>query len=447
MIKPANVLKEVMRNKNRILNHGDLLRKKIALGRELKLFPDPASTVDPRVEVNLGLLKLLRARRISATEALAKISAGLMPAQTEAEITHNMVNAYLAGQVELHLTDRCNCRCPGCYYGSQKKDVFPFQHLSRVGEMQPRSIVLVGGGEPTIYQSGGRELLDSVLELESMSPGIQFGLITNGIAVPEQREELFSRLRWVRLSIDAATQSTYEIIKGREVHAIGKTIDNLKAYLDSDIPFVGAGFLFSSLNIHESLDFLQLIYSVAAQRQKWLDRINIQFRPMRPSTEIFEGVSRGTLDFKYAIKGEQIDAIRQQHDALMGRADANFADFIKTKTNTAELFKGNTSYVGEDFDFCSYAFLYRLIRPSGNVYPCFVSIDLEKAENTMGNILRDNDYRLRVGLLSYLYASKVISYCSKNGCRLSRNNHIPSAAATSGQFVRPSGSAHEDYFF
>ncbi|MFA5097446.1 MAG: radical SAM protein [Candidatus Margulisiibacteriota bacterium] len=442
-----NVLSDVMRNPRRMLNHSGLLRTKIEIGKRLDIFTMPGTVPSASTMKNLDRLHLLKIGQAEALDTLSFLASRASPALSQKEAISLMVTAYSCGLVELHLTDRCNCRCPGCYYGNFKSDVFPFDGLDHVGEMQPKAITLVGGGEPTVYRSDEKTLADAMTRLSGLSPGVQFGLITNGVALPPQEEQVLGQLTWTRLSIDASTQGTYERIKGAGRHSLDATLNNLRSYLDSPIPYVGAGFLFSSLNISEAVDFLKLIYGIVIEKPGRIDKTNVQYRAMRPSTQDFEAISAGTAFFEYAITEDQLAAAKEQYSELMSNSSPSFREFAETNSNFGSVLKGNTTYTGADFDFCAFPLLYRLVRPSGLIYPCFVSIDLDRQENIMGNILTDDDYRITVGLLSYLYASKIISYCSKDGCRLSRNCHIADDAVRTGNFERPEGPARESYFF
>lgn len=440
-------VKEVMRNKTRILNHAELLRAKIDIGRRMGIFAEGADMAVERPELIEKCLMQFKAKKITAVEVLQIINSSVSARISEAEFTAMTATAYQAGLVEMHLTDKCNCRCPRCYYGSNKKDVFPFEKLDRVAEMRPRAIVLVGGGEPTVYRSRGKHLADAMDLFGISLPGVQFGLITNGIIMPPEHEKVTSMLNWTRLSIDAATQQTYAVVKGKDVHDISRTFSNLETYLESPVPFVGAGFLFSSLNVFESADFLRRVFLIVSKSQERMDKINVQFRPMRPSTEYLRRVAIGKMKFEFSVKRGQLKDVMARFKRLKAGLGAGFTEFVETRTNFAEVFKGNTKYSGAEFDFCSFPLLYRLVRASGAIYPCFVCVDPEKQENIMGNILTDEDYMMRVGLLSYLYAAKIISFCTKDGCRLSRNNNIVSEAVRTGVFQRPVGPASENYFF
>lgn len=114
--------------------------------------------------------------------------------------------------INLDLTTACNFQCPHCV----DIDIINTGKILEWGYVQSllkdwsgkglRSVILIGGGEPTIYPHFG----DTVKLLKELS--LQVGLATNGTQMEKVAEvsHLFESKDWVRLSLDAGTNETFE---------------------------------------------------------------------------------------------------------------------------------------------------------------------------------------------------------------------------------------------
>jgi MoaA/NifB/PqqE/SkfB family radical SAM enzyme len=111
--------------------------------------------------------------------------------------------------VDLDPTTMCDLACPECI----SADVL---HTSRFSANRcielayelvgagTRAVVLIGGGEPLMHPVVGKVI--SILHGASL----KVGLVTNGTMIKRYLDELASMTSWVRVSVDAATQQTYD---------------------------------------------------------------------------------------------------------------------------------------------------------------------------------------------------------------------------------------------
>ena len=132
--------------------------------------------------------------------------------------------------INLDLTTACNYRCDHCIdwdiLNSPIK--YEFERLkSSMVEMRERglrSVILIGGGEPTVYP-GFEEMVHHLKDL-----GLQVAIVSNG-SRNDRILNIMDRLEegdWVRLSLDSGTNETFEKMH-KPVKAI--TLDEICAWI------------------------------------------------------------------------------------------------------------------------------------------------------------------------------------------------------------------------
>ena len=232
----------VARNLIKPLNHLDFIKRKEELAVELHLH----NTVTPPdlFEANYNLLKKHQARILTSSAVVEQLAAQLRQAGrslSEAELIDRLREYATIRHLEFHPSDICNLTCCGCTYGHDDPDrkprpvCFPFQEIKKISHMKPRSMVIIGGGEPTLYRSGPYRLQEAIEEISGTNVGITLALITNGTCKPPG--DWPNRLSWIRLSLDAATEETYVAFRGKPLFS--RVIQNYLSYLDYDVRFVG----------------------------------------------------------------------------------------------------------------------------------------------------------------------------------------------------------------
>ena len=217
------------RNLLKSLNHLDLMRSKDEVASRLGAM---IGEVPSAADLDLHHARAGVNERSAIREIATSLGSGEATTNDEFE---SMLSMYATvAHMEFHPTDRCNLACKGCTYGhdvaAEKPDPvsFPFSQLHRIQDLEPASIVIVGGGEPTLYKSEGRRFAEMVLELRRILPTTKFALITNGTFVPDGNWT--DELSWVRLSVDAANPHTYELVRGRPM--LERVMRGFTRYLD-----------------------------------------------------------------------------------------------------------------------------------------------------------------------------------------------------------------------
>jgi MoaA/NifB/PqqE/SkfB family radical SAM enzyme len=114
--------------------------------------------------------------------------------------------------INLDLTTACNFSCPHCV----DSEIINSGRLLRLEDVKKSldtlkahgllSVILLGGGEPTLYRGFG-EVVRYSKEI-----GLQVGIVTNGSKLERVKEvaHLLGKHDWLRLSLDAATQETFD---------------------------------------------------------------------------------------------------------------------------------------------------------------------------------------------------------------------------------------------
>lgn len=115
--------------------------------------------------------------------------------------------------VELHISGRCNNNCYYCFDKSNKSGKLmteddAFSIIDKLKNMGVRSIVLSGGGEPTMNKDAGG-IIQYIRHVD-----IEVGLITNGVSMSSELiDTIVNCCTWVRVSYDSTNPDTYKKIR------------------------------------------------------------------------------------------------------------------------------------------------------------------------------------------------------------------------------------------
>lgn len=313
--------------------------------------------------------------------------------------------------LEFHPADVCALACQGCTYGFDRKLLppryYPMEGVDRLAQLRPGSMLIVGGGEPTLYNSGAARFPQLIEEIDYQMPGIVLALVTNGVYRPPGNWP--ERLAWLRVSLDAATPQTYYRLKG--VHAFGRVLDNFLDYLDMDIPYVGIGFVFSKANVREYAPVARLIFDfVRRERPDCLPRVNIQYRPLRD--DYFPA------GFPLAVDEQDIRGVVDDLEELAGESPEMEA-FLRDQTNARAILAGNI-HTPQEFGRCYYAEVFKIVRANGDVRPCCIRV-LEP-DLWLGNILTDS--LESIACRTMVVADRSLPFCSPRYCRMGGLNRL-----------------------
>jgi len=171
--------------------------------------------------------------------------------------------------VEMDLSDWCNLKCSWCRFSkSHNPAVMPYwlaeKILRELAEVGVKSVVYSGGGEPLLNPQF-REIADLGYSL-----GLDQGIYTNGVYVYKYVETLNQKMKFVYISLDAATRETFLKVKGSDL--FDQVLENVSLLCQQkDKAKIGLGFLVNPENHHEAGMFTKLLDA--------FDVDYIQFRP------------------------------------------------------------------------------------------------------------------------------------------------------------------------
>ncbi len=158
--------------------------------------------------------------------------------------------------VEISPTNRCNHRCIFCaldYLGYKNIDLdidIAKRLLRGLKQVNVKAIMFAGEGEPLLH-NGIRELVSY-----ANGAGLDISMTTNGSLLHETEDILLSELKWIRISLDAATSKTYSKIHQVKEEELIKVLDNIRSLvkLKKERRYnctIGLQFLLLSINAPE----------------------------------------------------------------------------------------------------------------------------------------------------------------------------------------------------
>lgn len=152
--------------------------------------------------------------------------------------------------VDFDPTSSCNSACRFCIDASNLTGAyFPKQRmiklLTELASMGTKAVVVVGGGEPLVYPYF-EELLVLAKEL-----GLQVGLVTNGLKLEDYLDLVASTCTWIRVSVDAAKESTYKFLHHPGEGDFAGLIKNMRTLAKIKHGSLGYSFILTKKNIGE----------------------------------------------------------------------------------------------------------------------------------------------------------------------------------------------------
>ncbi|MCR5770689.1 MAG: radical SAM protein [Butyrivibrio sp.] len=264
--------------------------------------------------------------------------------------------------VEMDTTEACNLACPGCISEDLVSNATSFsdERLFEIGkemyEIGVKAVVLIGGGEPLAHPKIGK-FMEYLGEHD-----IHIGITTNGYFIPRYLETIANRASWTRVSMDAATQETFDKLRPSKdgkskFDAIVKGMRDLAKIKKGKLGFSylirteADGFGITS-NIHE-------IYDAALLARD----IGCDYFEVKPSYAYAGGRPHALV----VHSKERMNEAKKQVEKLKDLDTDSFK--VITAINLEDSLNCVQTYQNKDYHFCPAAHLRTLICPSG-VYVC-----------------------------------------------------------------------------
>ena len=168
---------------------------------------------------------------------------------------------------EIDPSNRCQLDCSFCLYkkwrGQNRADLeweVYIKLLKSLHKAGAKSVSFTGGGEPLVHPNF------QMMSEAAVLSGLEMGLVTNGVALNQVLHP--SDFVFIRVSLDAASPETYQVVKGANL--FDKVIRNIKGAI-ADGGTVGLSFVVTDDNKHE--------IEKAKDLAEELEAAYIQFKP------------------------------------------------------------------------------------------------------------------------------------------------------------------------
>lgn len=256
--------------------------------------------------------------------------------------------------VQLIISDLCNQDCHFCAYrmnGGFSTEQFKDENgnknpvrfiptekakeiLDDCAELGVGSIEFTGGGEPTVH----KDHIEIIGHAQNL--GLQTGLVTNAVRLKDH--QVFRKLDWLRISLDAGYEQTYATI--RDSKAWPKVMQNLKLVSTFEYPYVGVGFVITRENYREIYKACLIV------KELGIPYIRLSAMFSNDGSRYYDGI---------------VDCIETQRQMAKGLEDEKFkiVDFFGNRV--ADLDQGKP-----DYSFCGEQQFVLYIGGDQKVYTC-----------------------------------------------------------------------------
>tara|TARA_R100000005_G_C4973125_1_gene185414 strand:- start:373 stop:1353 length:981 start_codon:yes stop_codon:yes gene_type:complete len=219
-------------------------------------------------------------------------------------------------------------------------------------DMGVRAVNWTGGGEPFL----NRHTKEAIEYLGSN--GVKMGVFTNGTLIDkwDMFDTLVDNMTWVRFSIDAGTEKTYnDVRRARRSHNWDKMVSNLTKLIEVNNSKgkkinIGVGFVITPDTYHEIVDFAKFFSQ--------FDLDYCQFKPEIVNREREGGVQR-EVDFW----NDNVEPLLQQAKELLG-------DKFQINGYKMEDLAKDPSLYGRSYDKCLGSQISPCVGADGHIYVC-----------------------------------------------------------------------------
>lgn len=243
--------------------------------------------------------------------------------------------------ISIDITNTCNHNCLWCNsskYQLEKPGSMDFEMFRvlvvSLSRLKTNAISITGGGEPTCHP-----LLNEMLEC-AFDAGLEVSMVSNGSWLDRINPELLNRLRYLRISLDAGSETTHNLLHRPLMEDSGwnRIIKNLEHICMSKPPefIVGIGYLVHWQNVSEVPALARVLRDLKADY--------FQLRPVKHQGENVE-----------------CETVAKAYRAAK-----------RMETATFKVYEVGTKYLPEvnPAKKCRLLPLVCNISPQGDVYPC-----------------------------------------------------------------------------
>lgn len=271
--------------------------------------------------------------------------------------------------INLDVTTACNYRCDHCVDMDILNTGIRYDHeklkasLVELHRRGLRSVIVIGGGEPTVYP--GFE--DVVRHMKAI--GLKVGVVTNGSGMKKILEvaDCLDEQDWVRLSLDAGTDATFQAMhKPRKAITLDQICEGVPPVKQKNPRFkVGFSYIIvwkdceaNDSKIHENVHEIV----VAAERARRYQFDYISFKPFLTRAESNNAEIVGLTQEENRL-GPIMAEIRRQVDEAKKLATDTFR--VIESTNLKVLENGSYRNYTDQPVHCHMQYFRQVLSPLG----------------------------------------------------------------------------------
>lgn len=184
--------------------------------------------------------------------------------------------------IRIKPTNYCNHKCYYCSYADSelglrdsvnRQDQIPWDKMQEIisdmVDMGVKAVTFSGGGEPLVYPyivHAMQKVLDAEIDLS---------IITNGQLLKEERAEVLSKAKWVRVSFDSANAETYAKVRQLPLVAFDEVCNNIRKFAEMKQKHceLGINFVINHENYGHVYDMAQMVKELGANHIKYTARV------------------------------------------------------------------------------------------------------------------------------------------------------------------------------
>ncbi|MCK5577979.1 MAG: radical SAM protein [Planctomycetes bacterium] len=290
--------------------------------------------------------------------------------------------------INLDLTSACNFACPFCV----DSDIINANGYLELADIKKtidvlqtnglRSVILLGGGEPTLHKDFGE------ITRYIKSKDLELGIVTNGTRLDKviPVADCLKKKDWVRLSIDAAREETFQVAHQPRIKTTLSQILNKAKELKQANPAVSLGYSFVIVWEGVEINGRELIPNIneMAEAVRLAAEYSFDYISFKPCLIRLPESKKESL--LYQVDQDKEEKIRQIIKVNLRQAKETAGDKIKIleSVNLKAILNKETGKIKKQPGRCHLQFFRTVVSPAG-IFHCPAFRGVEKAKVGAGD--------------------------------------------------------------
>lgn len=284
--------------------------------------------------------------------------------------------------INLDLTSACNFACPFCVDSEiiNSGKMLSLEEIKRtIAVLKSKgllSVILLGGGEPTLHRDFER------IVRYIKGKGMQLGIVTNGTRLDKviKVAKLLKKKDWVRLSIDAAKESTFKASHNTRIKVMLKDILAKAKELKRENPLISLGYSFVIVWEGAEINGKRLLPNINEMADATrLARGNLfDYISFKPCLVRLKRTQKESLLHKVDEKEEERLRIRLRKSLEKAKKAAGNRIKVLESVNLTAILNNETDTLKQQPAKCHLQFFRTVVTPSG-IFHCPAFRGVKKA--------------------------------------------------------------------